>query len=241
MVRPPYERSELLPGALDRVTELEERLTDGCILLASPLSIKPRPPFHELSWLRRAMPQAALAVRAPLPIPPATAGSVFTRLARCGAVIVVDSSSDTRQVALTVREAFDAEADVPRWLAAAVPRWPVRERMAASEDLFRGFQYDPEDVHLRQPLSPLPSAQRIWIRAGRALRSALMLQVEGFNGPGASDLHVAHSVGYADGRSMNRALRRLFGVSGNEIRGTVGWEWLLWRFLTDSGEGRLRL
>jgi len=37
---------------------------------------------------------------------------------------------------------------------------------------------------------------------------------------------------------MERALSRAFGVTSDAIRGTVGWEWLLWRFLSGLGTGQ---
>lgn len=72
--------------------------------------------------------------------------------------------------------------------------------------------------------------------AGRALGAARRIQRE-TEGP---LLGIAYQAGYADHRAMSRALVRAFGVGPASIRGTVGWEWLMWRFVTGLGEGRGR-
>ena len=82
--------------------------------------------------------------------------------------------------------------------------------------------------------APLARRRRTWALAGRALAAARRIQRE----PEGPLLGIAYEAGYADHRAMSRALLRAFGVTPGAIRGTVGWEWLMWRFVTGLGEGR---
>jgi AraC-like DNA-binding protein len=66
-----------------------------------------------------------------------------------------------------------------------------------------------------------------WLAVAHALRAALRLQAEA----GASLLALAVECGYSDHSSFSRQCLRLFGVRPGAIRGTLGWEWLLDRWL----------
>jgi hypothetical protein len=80
----------------------------------------------------------------------------------------------------------------------------------------------------------IPSRQPLWVRVGRATAAARVIQTN----PGERVSTLGHKAGYADFRSMDRALLWLFGVYTRQIRSTVGWEWLMWRFLCHRGDGK---
>jgi AraC-like DNA-binding protein len=72
----------------------------------------------------------------------------------------------------------------------------------------------------------LPAPSR-WYQAARALHAALRIQAE----PNSCLLRLAHSLGYADHSALSQLLHRSFGVRPGVVRGTLGWEWLLERWL----------
>ncbi len=65
-----------------------------------------------------------------------------------------------------------------------------------------------------------------WLAAAHAVRAALRLQAEP-----APLLALAVECGYSDHSSLSRQSLRLFGVRPGAIRRTLGWEWLLDRWL----------
>lgn len=71
---------------------------------------------------------------------------------------------------------------------------------------------------------PPPSA---WHQATRALRAVLRIQAE----PRVRVLDVAAEYGYSDHSGLSSQLARTFGVGVSAVRGTVGWEWLMDRWL----------
>jgi len=66
-----------------------------------------------------------------------------------------------------------------------------------------------------------------WLAVAHAVRAALRLQAE----DGAPLLTLAVECGYSDHSSLSRQSLRLFGVRPGAIRRTLGWEWLLDRWL----------
>lgn len=75
----------------------------------------------------------------------------------------------------------------------------------------------------------LPSPTR-WFQLARAIHAALRLQAR----PDLSVATVARQLGFADHSALAHLLRRSLHVTANEIRGTLGWEWLLERWLRSS-------
>lgn len=69
---------------------------------------------------------------------------------------------------------------------------------------------------------------REWYAAARALRAALRLQADSQT----SLLRVALDSGYGDHATFIRQIRRLFDLRPVEIRGTLGWEWMLHRWVS---------
>jgi len=72
-----------------------------------------------------------------------------------------------------------------------------------------------------------------WLAAAHAIRTALRLQAE----EGTPLLTLAVECGYSDHSSLSRQSLRLFGLRPGAIRRTLGWEWLLDRWLRRS-DGR---
>ena len=79
----------------------------------------------------------------------------------------------------------------------------------------------------------LPSPTR-WFQLARAVHAALRLQAR----PEASVAAVAHQLGFVDHSALAHLLRRSLNVTAHQIRGTLGWEWLLDRWLGANGLAR---
>lgn len=73
----------------------------------------------------------------------------------------------------------------------------------------------------------LPPPSR-WLQAARALHACLRLQAD----PDRALLPLALELGYADHSALSHQIRRTFGVRPSEVRRTLGWEWLMGRWLT---------
>lgn len=135
----------------------------------------------------------------------------------------------------------------PTGLPASVVVW-LRERglrlnpptAALLEQMFAAAPAHPTLAHLldelRVPLSSarfrmrkkrLPSPSR-WFQVARALHAAMLLQAH----PEASTEAIAHRVGFADHSALAHLLRRSFSAHASAIRETLGWEWLLHRWLS---------
>ena len=84
----------------------------------------------------------------------------------------------------------------------------------------------PEGIRLHKRLLPTPSR---WYQAARALHTVLRIQSE----PRTSLLRIAHELGYADHSALSQLVYRSFRVRPGTIRGTLGWEWLMHRWLQD--------
>ena len=78
----------------------------------------------------------------------------------------------------------------------------------------------------------LPPPSR-WFHAARALHAALYLQAH----PDAPARAAAYRLGMAGHSALVHLLRRTFRTGVREIRGTLGWEWLLHRWM---GQPRTR-
>jgi AraC-like DNA-binding protein len=72
----------------------------------------------------------------------------------------------------------------------------------------------------------LPAPSR-WLQAARGLHAALRIQLESEK----SILAHACALGYADHSALCHQMKRLFGTTPAAVRETLGWEWLLERWV----------
>jgi AraC-like DNA-binding protein len=72
----------------------------------------------------------------------------------------------------------------------------------------------------------LPAPSR-WLQAARGLHAALRIQLE----PEKSILSHACAMGYADHSALCHQIKRIFGTTPAAVRETLGWEWLLERWV----------
>src|SRR5690606_20083178 len=75
----------------------------------------------------------------------------------------------------------------------------------------------------------LPAPSR-WLQAARGLHAALRIQLE----PEKSILAHACALGYADHSALCHQMKRMFGTTPAAVRGTLGWEWLLERWVRNE-------
>ena len=81
---------------------------------------------------------------------------------------------------------------------------------------------------LRNKELPPPSA---WHQMARALHAALRVQAQ----PGVRLSRLALDLGFSDHSGFSRQLSRAFGVTPPGVRGTLGWEWLVERWVRLHG------
>jgi AraC-like DNA-binding protein len=72
----------------------------------------------------------------------------------------------------------------------------------------------------------LPAPSR-WLQAARGLHAALRIQLQ----PERSILAHACALGYADHSALCHQMKRVFGTTPAAVRETLGWEWLLERWV----------
>jgi hypothetical protein len=75
---------------------------------------------------------------------------------------------------------------------------------------------------------------RAWCGLARGLRTALSIQ----GAPDAALTRIAGALGYRDHTALSKQVRLVFAVQPSEIRGTLGWEWLLDRWWSIRAAGR---
>lgn len=234
---PPYARLDptTQAGALLRLGPLAS--PPGLILVGVPcerLHLDGDGAVRDIECLRSALPWLSVALHLPDALPGATRAAVQARLARHGAIVLPREPVSLSELPALFAGTFEPRLHIPPWLEFAVPRWDGAQRSAAVDLLVSGFAYDPEVEHALR--GHIPRNQQVWTRVGRALRAAVRAQ----RLPSESDEAVALASGFADRKAMERSLRRLFGTPPRMIRGTAGWEWLMWRFLCGAGTGRAK-
>jgi AraC-like DNA-binding protein len=72
----------------------------------------------------------------------------------------------------------------------------------------------------------LPAPSR-WLQAARGIHAAMRIQLE----PEKSILAHACALGYADHSALCHQMKRVFGTTPASVRATLGWEWLLERWV----------
>ena len=232
---PPYERLEPLrdlptpgPGAFGR----------GTVWL---VSATPRPGGWETvaEWLlrlRSAYPAITIGVLLPEDVDPhpllstsAVATARVRAVLRRGEPVTALRGRMTRPTGLG--------AEIVQWLrlAGILLRPRVATGVRALLDSEQGSmaaaltRSRPSQRTLRRHFARCGLPQpREWHAAARALRAALRLQAD----PQTSLLRVALDSGYGDHATFSRQMRRLFDLRPLEIRGTLGWEWVLHRWVS---------
>lgn len=248
ILTPPYQRTERVP----HLSGLKpERLFAGS-LLALELT-HPSASWEQLQkWIpsvRRSFTNAPVL----LWIPGATTVGEMVHLARrVGKIGVRAVLTADEPIQLTLRPIMTnpvrLEADVVEWLSLR----GVNISPDISYLIQQIFRLAPEHRTLSDVLAPLhiPASSAgakfskkllpppsIWLHAAHALHAALRLQRD----PNVSVLRVALEYGYSDHSALSRQMVRNFGLRPSQIRGTLGWEWLLDRWvrrITASSRGR---
>jgi len=230
----PYSQRESSQGFLIESpgVPMDHEPIGGPILLATPKTVDPNS-LPEISWFQGTYPWMSLAVRAPRGLNVGLLGSALTRLARGGAIVLPGGASPA-DAAYAVRHVFEPAMDVLRWLGHATPGWRDDARAKAVHQLCEGLQESMLPGGSGALSARLASRTKLWTQVGRALYAARVIQSSGT--VPAERLRT----GYHDGRSLRRALQRAFGLRIKGIRGTVGWRWLLWRFLCGARTGKIR-
>jgi AraC-like DNA-binding protein len=138
----------------------------------------------------------------------------------------------------TLTRPIEIARDVVEWLPLAGIRvTPVvgdlltqifRHARAHSDvsSLLQGVGTAASTARFRCRKKRIPAPGR-WFHAARALHCALRLQAE----PLRPLLPIALELGYADHSSLSHQLQRTFSVSPGQVRKTLGWEWLMLRWL----------
>jgi AraC-like DNA-binding protein len=195
------------------ITALVPRLRARFPAAPVVLRVERRASPEDLDWVRRA---GVLQVRAVL--------------------FEGETVRDRLERALT--DTTDLPEQVEQWLAVRLPRLPP----AVAQLIVEIFRLAPLHHELGDLLARLGHAERTtrtwflragvpgpakWLGAAHAVRAALRLQAD----QGVPLLTVAVEGGYSDHSSLSRQSLRLFGVRPGTIRTTLGWEWLLDRWL----------
>ena len=235
LCKPPYDCLKAIPSAQVINSTLSKQLEPcpGLILVQQPVVVDEERQCADVDQLRGCFPWLTLAVLAPEAHSRARLGALTTRLSRRGAVVVFPGENPAGSVTCAVRDTAEPQLQLRGWLRATLRGWSPHQKDDAVTRFNRGFNYDPERERRGQNL---PRRQHSWTLAGRAMRAAVSLQRTDIMHSSLS--RTALDAGYADARAMDRALLRSFGVPARQIRGTVGWEWLLWRFICGLGRGK---
>ena len=234
---PPYERVETVP---DVGVLAPDELPDATVLgvhLASPAEVWGEAALL-VARLRVGFPAAAVVLR--LGSAPEARDPAWAR--RAGAMgvraVLLDDEAPLPRLRHALTDPTNLAEEVERWLPSRLPRLPpavghlvaviFREAPSGWEVgkllLERGHPERTVRTWFQRAGVPGPGK---WLAVAHAVRAALRLQAYS----GASLLALAVECGYSDHSSLSRQCLRLFGVRPGAIRGTLGWEWLLDRWL----------
>jgi AraC-like DNA-binding protein len=236
-IPPPYDHFEAVS---DPATLTPEHLPDAALLaVGSPPTEEPWSDIASLvAHLRARFPAAPVVLRAGLRT--AETEATWSRHAeelRIRAVLFEgEPPRPTLRRALTEPTTF-AE-DLPPWLGLRAPGLPAPVVALVTELVLLSPRYG----EVSALLGSLGHAERTvrtwfrragipgpgkWLAVAHATRAALRMQAE----PTAPLLALAVECGYSDHSSLSRQCLRLFGVRPGRIRGLLGWEWLVDRWL----------
>ena len=233
---PPYDR-------YDAVSDLHI-LTPQGLPEAAVLAVAVEPPLHDwietaalVPQLRARFPAAPLALRV---ASETEADDIETRRRAAELhvrAVLAEGEPPRARLRAALTDPTDLAEQIERWLPARLPGLvPEVGRMIVTI-----VRLSPSFGEVSALLGSLGHAERTartwfhragvpgpgkWLAAAHAIRAALRLQSEG-----SPLLTVAVECGYSDHSSLSRQSLRLFGVRPGAIRRTLGWEWLMDRWL----------
>lgn len=239
ILEPPFSRGRRVRDPAGGI-ELER----GGLLLVTPSS-------PELDWtglrreigtLRRRIPTASLVLR----VPDGWVVESVHLIRRAGELhvrgVVVGECDLVETLRPVLTNPTDLSSEIREWLTirgVPVPgsAWDLLEPIIRASRHHRELRnvtklldVGARTVRARFRKAGLPSPGR-WLQVARALRAALEVQGE----PDRPLLTIAVERGYSDHSSLSRQILRLFGLRPRRIRETLGWEWLVDRWLRRSG------
>ena len=236
LLRPPYDRIEHQTGW----SSLDARASIPGLIAGIQLD-RPLDDYSVLEeTIRRVRHHApAIPVVLLLQIPVEDCLFVAAHASRAGARAVVWSGQPLGEaLRRSLTEESSLAEDVVEWLglyglrlsplvssllAQIVAQAPRHDNLTA---LLSAAGVPETTARFRMHKKRLPPPSR-WYQVARALHGALRIQAE----PRTSLMRLAHALGYADHSALSQLVNRAFGVRPGVIRGTLGWEWLMERWM----------
>lgn len=181
-----------------------------------------------------------------LAMPPEAALLIAARLAPLRARAVVPTGESMQSV---LREALTDPTTLPDGVVDWLRMRSIRLSPNLAYLLERIFALGPEHADIGSLLESLRMPQATarfrlrkrrlpppgqWFQLARALHAALLLQAE----PERSTASVAARLGFADHSALAHLLRRTCRAQAREVRHTLGWEWLLDRWIAARQDPR---
>jgi AraC-like DNA-binding protein len=243
---PPYEQFEAVPdfSALD-----SQPLRDAAILAVGVVS--PEETWTEVAALvprlRAQHPAAPVVLRVGRPAEPGDAEWERRAAELRIRAVVYEGERVANRLRAQLTQPIDLAAELTEWLPLRMPGISPAI-VALVGDI---VQRAPQFAEVGALLASVGRAERTirtwfrragvpgpgkWLAAAHALRAARRLQSEDH----PPLLALAVECGYSDHSSLSRQSLRLFGLRPGAIRRTLGWEWLVDRWLvrTMGEEGR---
>jgi AraC-like DNA-binding protein len=237
---PPYEHYEAVP---DIAALTPQDLPDAALLVVAldqPSHVWDEAPAL-IPQLRARFPATPVVVR----VPRGTDEAELEWARRAGRLqvraVVIEGEVPRTRLRQVLTDVSTFPEQVEQWLPLRLPRLaPDVGRMIATI-----VRLAPRYAEVSVLLGTLGHAERTvrtwfrraevpgpgkWLAAAHAVRAALRLQ-----GDSSPLLTVAVECGYSDHSSLSRQSLRLFGVRPGMIRRTLGWEWLMDRWLRRAG------
>jgi AraC-like DNA-binding protein len=234
---PPYERFEVIP---EPETLAPSELPDAALLAIGVES--PQETWGEMEALvprlRARYPAAPLVIR----VGPRSADGDLEWVRRAGMLrvraVLFEGEPPLPTLRRVLTDATGLAEDVEQWVNVRTPGLPptvvrliaeivrLAPRFGEVGPLLNSLGHAERTVRTWFRRSGMPGPGK-WLAAAHAVRAALRMQAE----DGAPLLALAVECGYSDHSSLSRQCLRLFGVRPGVIRRTLGWEWLLDRWL----------
>jgi AraC-like DNA-binding protein len=241
---PPYEQFEAVP---DPSALAPEHLQDASLLAVGVTA--PEDVWNDVGELvprlRARYPAAPLVLRVGRPAEPGDGEWEQ----RAGDLRVRAMVYDGERPAARLRRAFtrpvDLSGELTEWLPLRLPGIPpaivaligdIAQRAAEFAEvgaLLESVGRAERTVRTWFRRAGVPGPGK-WLALSHALRATRRLQSEDH----APLLALAVECGYSDHSSLSRQSLRLFGLRPGAIRRTLGWEWLVDRWLGKASRGR---